>query len=196
MASIARGYPDPGRRDRPLGAQVPAAGAADPDRKAFDDAHLRHQGGLQLCAALRARHPGSGGDGADGTRQLPRLRAADDGGGALARARGAIRVGLSLRSVTRSLRRGRRPCRRATWRRQHVGGGSTHAWCQVYLPGAGWVEFDPTNGIIGNRDLIRVAVARDPSQAIPLSGTYAGSPDDELGMKVQVHVTREEDAGD
>jgi transglutaminase-like putative cysteine protease len=78
----------------------------------------------------------------------------------------------------------------------HVGGGSTHAWCQVYLPGAGWVEFDPTNGIIGNRDLIRVAVARDPSQAIPLSGTYAGSPDDELGMKVQVNVTREGEAGD
>ena len=43
------------------------------------------------------------------------------------------------------------------------GGGATHAWCQVYLPGAGWVEFDPTNGIVGNRDLIRVAVARDPA---------------------------------
>ena len=85
---------------------------------------------------------------------------------------------------------------RAAQRREHVGGGSTHAWCQVYLPGAGWVEFDPTNGIIGNRDLIRVAVARDPSQAIPLSGTYAGSPDDELGMKVQVQVTRDADAGD
>ena len=116
-----------------------------------------------------------------GTRQLPRLRAADDGGGALARARRPIRVGLSLRAVTR-------------WRREgadYVGGGSTHAWCQVYLPGAGWVEFDPTNGIIGNRDLIRVAVARDPSQAVPLSGTYAGSPDDELGMKVQVNVEAE-----
>jgi transglutaminase-like putative cysteine protease len=49
------------------------------------------------------------------------------------------------------------------------GGGSTHAWCQVYLPGAGWVEFDPTNGIVGNRDLIRVAVARAPRQAIPLT---------------------------
>ena len=48
------------RRDRPLGAQVPAAGAADPDGKAADDAHLRHQGGLQLYAALRARHAGSG----------------------------------------------------------------------------------------------------------------------------------------
>ena len=65
----------------------------------------------------------------------------------------------------------------ARWSREGaiVGGGSTHAWCQVYLPGAGWVEFDPTNGIVGNRDLIRVAVARDPRQAVPLSGTYAAA---------------------
>src|SRR4029077_2245396 len=39
-----------------------------------------------------------------------------------------------------------------------LGGGSTHAWCQIYVPGSGWVEFDPTNGIVGNRDLIRVGV--------------------------------------
>ncbi|MGO8654122.1 transglutaminase family protein, partial [Rhizobium ruizarguesonis] len=50
------------------------------------------------------------------------------------------------------------------------GGGSTHAWCQIYLPGAGGTEFDPTNGIGGNRDLIRVAVAREQRQAVPLSG--------------------------
>ena len=35
----------------------------------------------------------------------------------------------------------------------YVGGGSTHAWVQVYLPSAGWIEFDPTNGIVGTRDL-------------------------------------------
>jgi transglutaminase-like putative cysteine protease len=69
------------------------------------------------------------------------------------------------------------------------GGGSTHAWCQVYLPGAGWVEFDPTNGIVGNRDLIRVAVGRDPSQAVPLSGSYQGRAADFDGMSVQVNVT-------
>jgi transglutaminase-like putative cysteine protease len=74
----------------------------------------------------------------------------------------------------------------------YVGGGSTHAWCQVYLPGAGWVEFDPTNGIVGNQDLIRVAVVRDPVQAVPLSGTYLGSPEDELGLEVEVSVNREE----
>src|SRR5262245_60026611 len=73
----------------------------------------------------------------------------------------------------------------------NVGGGSTHAWCQVYLPGAGWVEFDPTNGIVGNRDLIRVAVARDPAQAVPLSGTWRGAKADYLGMTVDVRVRSE-----
>jgi transglutaminase-like putative cysteine protease len=77
---------------------------------------------------------------------------------------------------------------------EYLGGGSTHAWCQVYLPGAGWVEFDPTNGIIGNRDLIRVAVARDPGQAVPLSGTYLGNVEDELDMRIEVNVKCEADA--
>ena len=72
-----------------------------------------------------------------------------------------------------------------------IGSGATHAWCQVYLPGAGWVEFDPTNGIVGNRDLIRVAVARDPSQAVPLSGTWRGTPSHYLGMEVEVKVRAE-----
>src|SRR5437762_1852772 len=70
----------------------------------------------------------------------------------------------------------------------YVGGGNTHAWVQVYLPSAGWVEFDPTNGIVGNRDLVRVAVARDPRQAIPLHGVYLGSADAFLGMDVNIEV--------
>ena len=70
------------------------------------------------------------------------------------------------------------------------GAGDTHAWVQIYLPGAGWVEFDPTNGLIGGSRLIRVGVARDPNQAIPLQGTYIGAPEDFLEMSVEVEVTR------
>ena len=76
-------------------------------------------------------------------------------------------------------------------RAERVGGGATHAWVEVYLPGAGWIEFDPTNGIVGNHDLIRVAVARDPRQAVPISGTWTGFPSDHLGMTVEVEVTAE-----
>lgn len=72
-----------------------------------------------------------------------------------------------------------------------VGGGATHAWVQIYLPGAGWVEFDPTNGIVGGRNLIRVAVTRDPSQAVPLAGEWTGNKDDFLSMDVSVRVTSE-----
>jgi transglutaminase-like putative cysteine protease len=70
----------------------------------------------------------------------------------------------------------------------YVGGGNTHAWVQVYLPSAGWVEFDPTNGIVGNHDLVRVAVARDPRQAIPLHGFYLGSADAFIEMDVNINV--------
>ena len=69
-----------------------------------------------------------------------------------------------------------------------IGGGNTHAWVRVYLPGSGWVEFDPTNGIIGNRGLIRVAVARDIYQAVPISGMWSGFPGSFLDMEVTVDV--------
>lgn len=79
-------------------------------------------------------------------------------------------------------------------RRRRLGGGNTHAWVRVYLPGSGWVEFDPTNAIIGTSGLIRVAVARDIYQAIPVSGTWSGFPGSYLGMDVSVdaHVEIEE----
>ena len=76
-----------------------------------------------------------------------------------------------------------------------TGGGHTHAWVRVFLPSCGWVEFDPTNGIVGNADLVRVATARDPRQALPLHGTWAGLPNDYLGMDVEVEVSVEACAG-
>jgi len=67
--------------------------------------------------------------------------------------------------------------------------GATHAWAQVYLPGAGWIDFDPTSGSVGKAALVTVAVVRDPDQALPLHGTFIGSASDPLGMEVQVSIT-------
>jgi transglutaminase-like putative cysteine protease len=80
-------------------------------------------------------------------------------------------------------------------------GGNTHAWVQVYVPGPGWVDFDPSGGIVGNKNLIRVAVADHPSEAIPLQGTWFGTAADHQAMKVAVKVataatTSARDCGD
>ena len=71
-----------------------------------------------------------------------------------------------------------------------VGAGSTHAWLQAYLPGAGWVPFDPTNNLLGGNQLIRVGVARDPSLAAPISGSWYGESGSYLGMTATVQVHR------
>jgi len=69
-----------------------------------------------------------------------------------------------------------------------TGAGATHAWLQVFLPGAGWVDYDPTNQINAGFDLIPVAVARHPGLAIPLAGSWFGDAKDYLGMSVNVVV--------
>ncbi|HEX4181517.1 MAG TPA: transglutaminase family protein [Caulobacteraceae bacterium] len=66
--------------------------------------------------------------------------------------------------------------------------GHTHAWARVFLPDCGWTDFDPTNGLIGNEGLIRVAVATSPRAVLPLHGTYHGLSSDYLGMDVEVDV--------
>jgi transglutaminase-like putative cysteine protease len=68
-------------------------------------------------------------------------------------------------------------------------GCNTHAWVQAYVPGPGWIDFDPSSGMAGNQNLVRVAVVHDPRHAIPLQGTWIGSVSDHLAMKVAVKVT-------
>ncbi len=71
-----------------------------------------------------------------------------------------------------------------------TGSGSTHAWLQVYLPGAGWVAYDPTNNLLGGSQLIRVAVVRDPAFAAPVAGSWFGQPGAYIGMDASVQVRR------
>ena len=71
--------------------------------------------------------------------------------------------------------------------------GHTHAWVRVYLPGCGWTDFDPTNGIVGNAGLVRVASATDARMAAPLHGAWRGMASDFLGMDVEIEIATEAD---
>jgi transglutaminase-like putative cysteine protease len=74
--------------------------------------------------------------------------------------------------------------------------GHTHAWVRVYLPGCGWADFDPTNGIVGNAGLIRVASAVDPRLVVPLHGAWRGMRSAFLGMDVEVDIRVDEAAAE
>ena len=71
------------------------------------------------------------------------------------------------------------------------GAGTTHAWAEVFVPGAGWITFDPTNRQMGGHNLIPVAVARDLSQAMPVSGTFIGAGGAQASLTVAVRVTQQ-----
>jgi transglutaminase-like putative cysteine protease len=68
------------------------------------------------------------------------------------------------------------------------GAGATHAWCEVFLPGLGWIEMDPTNNLAESPDLIPVAVTRTPAQAAPVTGSLTGDPGGS-SMTVRVEVS-------
>lgn len=72
------------------------------------------------------------------------------------------------------------------------GAGATHAWCDVFLPGLGWTEFDPTNALAESADLIPVAMARTPAEAAPITGTIIGNPGGS-NLTVEVSVRLEDE---
>jgi YD repeat-containing protein len=65
------------------------------------------------------------------------------------------------------------------------GASATHAWCEVFLPDLGWIEFDPTNGLAESSDLIPIAAARTPEEAAPIAGALIGDPG---FSQMEVHV--------
>jgi transglutaminase-like putative cysteine protease len=67
--------------------------------------------------------------------------------------------------------------------------GATHAWAEVYLPCAGWIAFDPTNGRMGEAHLVPAAVGRSIERLSPVDGRYVGAADAFLGMTVSVTVS-------
>jgi transglutaminase-like putative cysteine protease len=69
--------------------------------------------------------------------------------------------------------------------------GSTHAWAEIYLPGAGWIAFDPTHRRVGGGQLVPVAVARLNPQIMPVSGGFLGASNDLKRMDVVVTVRLE-----
>lgn len=70
-----------------------------------------------------------------------------------------------------------------------VGAGSTHAWAEVYLPGAGWKGFDPTAGVVAGSSHIAVAVAHHPETVPPVAGSFLGPAGLHPRMLVTVRVS-------
>ena len=69
-----------------------------------------------------------------------------------------------------------------------AGNATTHAWAEIYLPGAGWKGFDPTAGVVTSNQHIAVAVARNPETVPPVSGSFTGSGGVTPTMRVNVQV--------
>ncbi|MGE0422253.1 MAG: transglutaminase N-terminal domain-containing protein [Reyranellaceae bacterium] len=107
---------------------------------------------------------------------------------------GARSLGLAARFVSGYIYDGARDPAAGDGAAATIGGGATHAWVQVYIPGAGWTHFDPTNALKSDAELIPVAIVREPEQASPVNGSWEGAAEDFQGMEVEVTVTLRQEA--
>lgn len=73
--------------------------------------------------------------------------------------------------------------------------GSTHAWAEVFLPGAGWKGFDPTNGILANQYFIPSAVAHEPKSVNPIQGKYFVASGEPVTSTLEIHLSLTEVKG-
>ncbi len=182
LRSVERHMPDPGHVvDRWAHGFLQDPGLQDSGRTDTVGLLTRMTQSIRHHFTYRARHE----PGIQDPRATLRLETGTCRDFALLMMEGVRALGLAARFVSGYLHV---PDRAHPGEAERQGGGNTHAWLQVFLPGAGWVDFDPTNGIVGSRGLIRVAAVRDPALAVPLSGSWSGAPDDCLSMKVFVHV--------
>lgn len=68
-----------------------------------------------------------------------------------------------------------------------VGAQASHAWCEVHLPEAGWIGFDPTNAVLADQRYVKIAVGRDYGDVAPILGSYMGG----AGCRMEVEVSVE-----
>jgi transglutaminase-like putative cysteine protease len=170
--TIEQHYPDPDHTGRRVGPALHHCTRRDGHPGPAGRHDRRHRRVVSLRGARGGRHADARRDPRPRRRHVPRFRALHDGSREESGLRGAFRLRISLR---RSGGRRRRDARLG-----------------ADLPaGGGWVELDPTNALVGGQKLVRVAVARDPSQAIPVAGTWTGAPSDFLGMSVDVETIAE-----
>ena len=77
----------------------------------------------------------------------------------------------------------------------NAGAGTTHAWAEVFVPGAGWIAFDPTNGGVGGFNLVPVAVARSIHQVMPITGSLSSIVTGSTEMSVEVSSRQQPSPG-
>jgi transglutaminase-like putative cysteine protease len=67
-----------------------------------------------------------------------------------------------------------------------VGAQASHAWCEIHLPSAGWIGFDPTNNNLADERYVKIAVGRDYDDVAPVTGSYHGTEHCRMDVRVEV----------